>query len=157
MDDCNLLHLTFVDDSSVSEKGFCTGHALLFICRKYGKRSSKDHKTEKPHPFCFGFVSLRFPCFHALLSFALISPRSMENHSENTTKSGKHPPPPPLCMSVWKSLSPLLVCNASCGLSTKYVCEHVSHLFDVPVVTMTFLFVIPNSIDTICSGHDAVP
>ena len=70
---------------------------------------------------------------------------------------GKHPPPPPSCMSVWKSVPSLFGCNASRGLSKEYVCEHMSHLFDVPVVTMTFLFVNPNSIDTICPGHDAVP
>ena len=32
----------------------------------------------------------------------------------------------------------------------------MSHLFDVPVGTMTFLLVNPNSIDTMCNGH-AIP
>ena len=34
---------------------------------------------------------------------------------------------------------------------------HMSHLFDVLVVTMTSSFVKPNSIDIICIGHYAHP
>ena len=80
----------------------------------------------------------------------------MENHSENTIVGKTTPSPSPVHERMEKVAPPLLGFNALCGLSAKYVCEHVSHLFDVPVVTMTFLFVNLNSIDTFCSGHDAV-
>ena len=39
----------------------------------------------------------------------------------------------------------------------KYVCEGMSHLFGVRVVTMTFLFVNPKFIDIICTDRNANP
>ena len=72
-------------------------------------------------------------------------------------KSRGTTPLPSLVHERMESLPRLLRCNVSCGLSAKYVCEYMSDLFDVRVVTMTFLFVNSNSIDTICIGHDVVP
>ena len=54
-------------------------------------------------------------------------------------------------------MSSLFVCNVSHGLFKECMCERMSPLFDVLLLTMTILFVDPNLIDTNCNGHDAVP
>ena len=96
---------------------------------------------------------VRFLCFMVLAeSFSILLANKQESMS-----GAKSLLRCPLCMSVWRSLPPLSGCNVSCSLCTQYVRDYMSHLFDVPVVNMTFLFVNPNSIDTICSDHDAVP
>ena len=118
------------------------------------KKIGEDHKL--PLVFCvLGLAVLSmFPCFAFLCATSL---GSMENHSENTTVSGKHPPPPPSCVTICKSLSSLFVCNASHGLFKECMCERMSPLFDVLLLTMTILFVDPNLIDTNCNGQDAAP
>ena len=99
----------------------CCLFAPLMVCCISARSMEKDlartiYRETTPLVLCvlcFAVLPM-FTCFAFLCALLL---GRMENHSENTTKEGKHCPPPTLCMSVWKRLPPLLVCHVSCGLS----------------------------------------
>ena len=114
--------------------------APLMLCYLFARSMEKDIVSTIKHPLCFAcFVLLCFLCFHALLSFLLFL-QEVWNIIRKTPQR-REPPPPPSRMSIWKSLPSLFVCNASHGLFKEYMCEHMSQLFDVLVLTMTILFV----------------
>ena len=140
-DDCNLLHL-----------------APLMPCCFFVGSMEKDLVRTKNTPCALRALSccafhvsmLGFPlCFFSKKYVKII--QKIQQRRENT------PPPHPSCMSIWKSLSSLFVCNASHGLLIEFMSQHMSRLFDDLVPTLTILFVDPNSIDTNCNGHDVVP
>ena len=102
------------------------------------KRITQGPYTEKPHPYACS-VLLCFPCLHALPPFVLFcqfvwkSIRKILQSRENT-------PLPLRCASPY---------GKACPPSSYVMCPVGYHLFDVCVVTMTLLFVNPNSIGTI--------
>ena len=91
----------------------CTPHVLLFICKKYGKGSGKDHiqgNHSPPHAL------FRCPSDVYMLCLPLWSFAGLYGKAFGKYYKVGNCPPPTLCVSIWKSVPPLLICHVSCGL-----------------------------------------